>query len=59
LATARLAPLTARLEAFYQAAAEQPEVSRQVFGVLSGSLPAAGVYPRRHTETTPAAPTGQ
>jgi 2-polyprenyl-6-methoxyphenol hydroxylase-like FAD-dependent oxidoreductase len=58
LATARLAPLTARLEAFYRAAAEQPEVSRQVFGVLGGSLPAAGVYPGRHTETSPAAPTG-
>jgi flavin-dependent dehydrogenase len=51
LITARLAPLTARLEAFYRAAAEQPELSRQVFGVLSGALPAAGVYPGRHIET--------
>jgi flavin-dependent dehydrogenase len=59
LATARLAPLTARLEAFYRAAAEQPEVSRQVFGVLGGSLPAAGVYPGRHAEAAPAARTTQ
>jgi flavin-dependent dehydrogenase len=54
LATARLSPLTARLEAFYRAAAEQPELSRQIFGVLGGSRPAAGVYPGRHTETAAA-----
>jgi 2-polyprenyl-6-methoxyphenol hydroxylase-like FAD-dependent oxidoreductase len=55
LTTARLAPLTPRLEAFYRGAAQQPEVSRQVFGVLGGSLPAASVYPDRHIEMAPAA----
>jgi flavin-dependent dehydrogenase len=55
LTTARLAPVTPRLEAFYRAAAQQPEVSRQIFGVLGGSLPAASVYPDRHTEMAPAA----
>jgi flavin-dependent dehydrogenase len=54
LSTARLAPLPPRLEAFYRVAAQQPEVSRQVFGVLGGSLPAADVYPDRHIETAPA-----
>jgi flavin-dependent dehydrogenase len=53
LSTARLAPLPPRLEAFYRAAAQQPEVSRQIFGVLGGSVPAADVYPDRHLETAP------
>jgi 2-polyprenyl-6-methoxyphenol hydroxylase-like FAD-dependent oxidoreductase len=48
LSTARLAPLPPRLEAFYRTAAQQPEVSRQIFGVLGGSVPAADVYPDRH-----------
>jgi hypothetical protein len=48
LSTARLAPLPPRLEAFYRTAAQQPEVSRQIFGVLGGSVPAADVYPGRH-----------
>jgi flavin-dependent dehydrogenase len=39
LSTARLAPLTPRLEAFYGAAADQPEVIRRIFGVMGGSLP--------------------
>jgi flavin-dependent dehydrogenase len=39
LSTARLAPLTPRLEAFYRAAAEQPEVICRIFGVIGGSLP--------------------
>jgi hypothetical protein len=63
LTTARLAPLPPRLEAFYRTAAQQPEVSRQIFGVLGGSLPAVDVYPDRHIETahtrgtlTPGAP---
>ncbi len=62
LTTARLAPLPSRLEAFYRTAAEQPEVSRQIFGVLGGSLPAADVYPDRHRDSSrtgarlPAAP---
>ena len=47
LSTARLAPLPPRLEAFYRTAAQQPELSRQIFGVLGGSLPAADVYPDR------------
>jgi 2-polyprenyl-6-methoxyphenol hydroxylase-like FAD-dependent oxidoreductase len=51
LTTARLAPLSARLEAFYRTAAEQPEISRQVFGVLGGSLPTGAVYPGNHTKT--------
>ena len=39
LSTARLAPLTPRLEAFYGAAADQPEVIRRIFGVIGGSIP--------------------
>ena len=42
LATARLAELPARLEAFYRAAAEQPDLASQIFGVLGGSIPVAG-----------------
>jgi flavin-dependent dehydrogenase len=42
LSTARLMPPSARLEAFYRAAGEQPEVTRQVFGVLGGSIPIRG-----------------
>jgi flavin-dependent dehydrogenase len=45
LATARLAPLSPRLEAFYHKAAGQPELTRQVFGVLGGTIPMAEVYP--------------
>ena len=44
LQTARLAPLSARLESFYRSAAERPEVIRQVFGVLGGTVPARDVY---------------
>ena len=39
LSTARLAPLSPRLEAFYRAAAGEPEVICRIFGVLGGSLP--------------------
>jgi flavin-dependent dehydrogenase len=39
LSTARLAPLTPRLEAFYRAAADQPEAICRIFGVIGGSLP--------------------
>jgi flavin-dependent dehydrogenase len=53
LSTARLAPLRPRLEAFYRTAAQQPELARQIFGVLGGSVPAAGVYPDRRLETAP------
>lgn len=42
--TARLAPLTPRLESFYRTAAERPELTRQVFGVLGGSVPVRDVY---------------
>ena len=45
LSTARLAPLSPRIEAFYRAAADQPELIRQVFGVLGGSIPRGRVYP--------------
>lgn len=41
LSTARLAPLSARLEAFYRAATAQPELVRRIFGVLGGSIPMA------------------
>lgn len=39
LSTARLAPLTPRLLAFYRAAAEQPATINRIFGVLGGSIP--------------------
>ncbi|MHB1968757.1 MAG: NAD(P)/FAD-dependent oxidoreductase [Acidimicrobiales bacterium] len=39
LSTARLAPLTPRLEALYRAAADKPEVICRIFGVIGGSLP--------------------
>ena len=39
LSTARLAPLSPRLEAFYRSAADQPEEICRIFGVLGGSLP--------------------
>jgi 2-polyprenyl-6-methoxyphenol hydroxylase-like FAD-dependent oxidoreductase len=39
LSTARLAPLTPRLEAFYRAAADRPEAICRIFGVIGGSLP--------------------
>jgi hypothetical protein len=42
-----------RLEAFYRTAAQQPEVSRQIFGVLGGTLPAADVYPGKRLERAP------
>lgn len=45
LSTAKLAPLSARTEAFYRAAADQPEVIREIFGVLGGSIPRDDVYP--------------
>jgi flavin-dependent dehydrogenase len=46
LSTARLAPLSARMESFYRSAADQPQVIEQVFGVLGGSIPARDVYGR-------------
>ena len=39
LATARLAEIPARHHAFYQAAAEQPDLASRIFGVLGGSIP--------------------
>ena len=45
LSTAQLAPLSARREAFYREAADQPEVIRSIFGVLGGSLRPGDVYP--------------
>jgi hypothetical protein len=44
LATARLAPLPARHQALYQAAAEQPDLASRIFGALGGSIPMADVY---------------
>ena len=39
MSTARLTPLSPRLEALYRTAADQPEITRHVFGVLGGSIP--------------------
>jgi len=44
LSTARLAPVSARLETFYRVAAELPEVVHDIFGVLGGTVPIADVY---------------
>jgi flavin-dependent dehydrogenase len=44
LSTARLAPLSPGMEAFYRAAADQPHMIEKVFGVLGGSIPPADVY---------------
>jgi len=44
LSTAKLAPLSARLEDFYRRAADDPAAVQQIFGVLSGSLPARDVF---------------
>lgn len=44
LSTAKLAPLSAKLESFYSSAADQPDVIRQIFGVLGGSVPIRDVY---------------
>jgi flavin-dependent dehydrogenase len=44
LSTARLAPLSPRLEAFYRAAADQPEVICRIFGVIGGSLPIGELF---------------
>ncbi|HTA03427.1 MAG TPA: NAD(P)/FAD-dependent oxidoreductase [Streptosporangiaceae bacterium] len=48
LATARLAPLPARHQALYEAAAEDPDLASQIFGVLGGSIPIADVYSDTH-----------
>ena len=39
LSTARLPPLSPRLEAFYREAAGQPNTISRIFGVLGGSIP--------------------
>ena len=44
LGTARLAPLSPRLEALYRTAADQPEVAGHVFGVLGGSIPLTDLH---------------
>lgn len=44
LSTAQLVPLSPALAPFYEAAAEQPGVTSQVFGVLGGSIPVGDVY---------------
>lgn len=44
LRTARLAPLSARLESFYRDAADRPDLTERIFGVLGGSVPADDVY---------------
>ncbi|MGB6452871.1 MAG: NAD(P)/FAD-dependent oxidoreductase [Streptosporangiaceae bacterium] len=50
LATARLAPLPARFEAIYRAAAERPDLASRIFGVLGGSIPIADVYSDTHNQ---------
>ena len=50
LATARLAALPARHLALYQAAAEQPDLASQIFGVLGGSIPITDVYSDTHIQ---------
>lgn len=44
LQTARLAPLSERLASFYRTAAERPELTSRIFGVLGGSVPVRDVY---------------
>jgi 2-polyprenyl-6-methoxyphenol hydroxylase-like FAD-dependent oxidoreductase len=46
LKTAELAPLSAKLEAFYRAAADRPDVIERIFGVLGGTVPVSEVYSR-------------
>jgi flavin-dependent dehydrogenase len=46
LSTAKLAPLSPRIEQFYRSAADQPNEIRKIFGVLGGSIPRVDVYPR-------------
>jgi hypothetical protein len=48
LSTARLAPLSARLEAMYRAAQGRPDETRRIFGVLGGSIPARDLYAGDH-----------
>jgi flavin-dependent dehydrogenase len=48
LSTARLAPLSARLEALYRAAQGRPDETRRIFGVLGGSIPARDLYAGDH-----------
>jgi 2-polyprenyl-6-methoxyphenol hydroxylase-like FAD-dependent oxidoreductase len=38
LSTARLAPLSSRLEAFYRAAEGRPDIVSRIFGVLGGTI---------------------
>jgi 2-polyprenyl-6-methoxyphenol hydroxylase-like FAD-dependent oxidoreductase len=49
LSTARLAPLSPGREAFYRAAADQPEEICRIFGVLGGSLPMGELSLAGHT----------
>ena len=48
LSTARLPSLTPRLEAFYRAAAHQPEVICRIFGVIGGSIPIGELFGAEH-----------
>jgi flavin-dependent dehydrogenase len=48
LSTARLAPLSPRLEALYRTAADQPEVACHIFGVLGGSIPLTDLHSQAH-----------
>jgi flavin-dependent dehydrogenase len=44
LSTARLAPPTPRMDAFYRTAAAQPDIACRLFGVLGGSIPVGDLH---------------
>jgi 2-polyprenyl-6-methoxyphenol hydroxylase-like FAD-dependent oxidoreductase len=50
LKTARLAPLSARMQAFYRGAAHQPAESQRIFGVLGGTIPVSDLYGHQPVE---------
>ena len=56
LATATLAEVPAPHQALYQAAAQQPDLSSRIFGVLGGSVPMADVYSRTQIQAALAQP---
>ena len=59
LSTARLAPLSPRLEALYRTAADQPEIARHVFGVLAGSIPLTDLHTQARLLPAPSPHRGQ
>jgi 2-polyprenyl-6-methoxyphenol hydroxylase-like FAD-dependent oxidoreductase len=49
LRTARLAPLSPKLDAFYRYAADRPDVIDHIFGVLGGTIPLTELASARRT----------